>query len=161
MAEQRRLARQQDRNEDSELRHGAAALLEHRTDQFAVLVGQHEARAQQAGTAVAAARILPVAERAVDLVEGGAALERGGITGRPDGIRADAGAANPPAPAVRAAPRRCCAASAALSAQMQSSQSPGPTIASRRRMLSRRSKRLHPDGRPEATRYLAFICRPR
>src|SRR5262249_30249622 len=60
-----------------------AAVLHHRRDQLAVLVVEDDGRAQQARSAVAAARVRAVAERAVDAVERSAALDGRGIAGRP------------------------------------------------------------------------------
>ena len=108
---------------EGELRHGAAALLDHRTDQFAVLVGEHDRRAQQARPAVAAARILAVAEGAVDLVQ---RVPRSSAAGSPGGRT---GYAPIPTPPIRPRPPSggaagCCAASAAPSVQRHASESP-------------------------------------
>ena len=67
-----------------ELRHaGRPAVLHDRGDAFAVLIVLHELRAQQARSAVAAARVGAVAELAVDAVERLAALDNDGIGRRP------------------------------------------------------------------------------
>src|SRR5476651_2817336 len=65
-----------------ELRHAGTAGADDRRHQLALLIVEDNSRAQQAGSAVAAARVRAVAELTVHAVERFAALDRRGIRGR-------------------------------------------------------------------------------
>ena len=82
------------------------------SDQLAVLIVEHDAGAQQARSAVAAARVCAVAEGAVGAVGGRAALERSRISRRTRRIGADRAADSPRRRASAATRAGCCALTA-------------------------------------------------
>ena len=66
-----------------ELRHAGAAAAHHRGHQLALVVGEHQRRAQQTRSAIAAAGVRAVTELAIHAVQAFAALDRRRISGRP------------------------------------------------------------------------------
>jgi hypothetical protein len=67
---------------ERELRHPRTPGAHDRRHQFAVLIVEHDARAQEAGPAVTPARVGAVAKLTVDAVERLAAFDRRGISRR-------------------------------------------------------------------------------